>query len=179
MNSVGVKAPAIHLRDLVFVQQQNTESVTIKRKESEARKSATGRFHDLRSHRFMNGNIVSTRFSCDLSDGCTVLFNAPVKFPLDGSANEGSSPIGGNEQSATAAEVSAFTRRAILRRFARNHSCDGSLGRSFEIREKRPTFLETNARTSLPPTKTTTSPDSKQARQAGGRRRELALGACG
>src|SRR6202011_1661297 len=81
MNAVGVKAPAIHLGNLIrtLVQHQNTESVTIKRKESEGRKGATRRFHDLRSHRFMNGNIVSTLFSCDLSDDCAVLFDAPVE----------------------------------------------------------------------------------------------------
>jgi hypothetical protein len=85
MNAVGVKAPAIHLGDLIrtLVQHQNTESVTIKRKKSEGRKGTTGRFHDLRSHRFMNGNIVSTLFSCDLSDDCAVLFDAPVEFALE------------------------------------------------------------------------------------------------
>src|ERR1700736_4393235 len=65
MNAVGVKAPAIHLGDLIrtLVQHHNTESVTIKRKESKACKGATGRFHDLCSHRFMNGNIVNALFS--------------------------------------------------------------------------------------------------------------------
>src|SRR6202048_5341932 len=86
----------------------------------------------------------------------------------NGSADEGASPSGGNEQSATAAEVSAFTRRAIPRRFSRNHSGEGSLGRCFEIRKKRLTFLEAKARTSLPPTKTTTF--SGQQASTSGRR---------
>src|ERR1700738_2689411 len=81
----------------------------------------------------------------------------------NGSADNGSSPIGGNEQSATAAEVSAFTRRAIPRRLSRNHSGDGSLGRSFGIRKKRLIFLETNARTHCRRPKPLPSADNKQA----------------
>jgi Putative transposase len=71
-------------------------------------------------------------------------------------ADAGSSPIGGNEQSATVADVSASRRCSIASRLSRNHSGDGSLGRCFEIRKKCLTFPETNARTSFPPTQTTT-----------------------
>src|SRR5216684_3092812 len=69
----------------------------------------------------------------------------------NGFADAGSSPIGGNEQSPTVAELSVFRQCAIARKFSRNHSGDGSHGRCFQILKKRLTFLETNARTSLPP----------------------------
>ena len=50
VDAIGVKAPTVQPGDLVgtFTQHQNTEGITIERKESEARESATRRDHDLR-----------------------------------------------------------------------------------------------------------------------------------
>src|SRR5580698_7299922 len=72
-----------------------------------------------------------------------------------GFVDTGSSPIGGSEQSAMAAEVSAFRRSTIARRFSRNHSAEESRGSRFEMRKNVLALVETNARTSFPPMKTT------------------------
>src|SRR5271154_6738868 len=59
-----------------------------------------------------------------------------------GSADAGFSPIGGREQSAMAAGTSTFNRCAIARRFSRNHSGDGSVGRCLAIRKNRRAVFE-------------------------------------
>jgi hypothetical protein len=85
MNAVGVKAPAIHLGHLIrtLVQHEDAEGVTIERKESKARESATGRFHDLRKHRLMDGNIANTLFLRDVPNDGAVLLDAPVDLALE------------------------------------------------------------------------------------------------
>jgi hypothetical protein len=86
MDAVGVKAPTVKLGDLVgtFAQYQNTEGVTIERKESEARARATRRSHDLRKHRLINWKIADRLLPRDLPDACAVLLDAPIELTLEG-----------------------------------------------------------------------------------------------
>src|SRR5579864_4501910 len=73
-----------------------------------------------------------------------------LSSPWKGFADTGSSPIGGSEQSAMAAKVSAFRRSTIARRFSRNHSAEESRGSRFEMRKNVLALVETNPRTSFP-----------------------------
>jgi hypothetical protein len=73
----------------------------------------------------MQGNIVSALFLRNSSDNAAELLDA-LSSRWKRFADVGSSPIGGDEQSAIAAELSAFTRRTISRRFSQNHSGKGS-----------------------------------------------------
>jgi hypothetical protein len=86
MDSVGVKFPTIQLGDLVgsFVQHQNMEGVTIERKESEARVSATRRSHDLPKHPLIDGEIADKLLPRDFPDACAVLLDAPIELTLEG-----------------------------------------------------------------------------------------------
>jgi hypothetical protein len=85
MNTVGVKAPAIHLGDLVgtLFQHKNAKGVMIERKKSKAREGTTRRRQDLPKQRFVDGNIADNLFSCDLLDDCAVFLDAPVEFTLE------------------------------------------------------------------------------------------------